>query len=65
MSSPPSVQGAQRKLIRSAVILSGVAGFFWGAVMYELIAQNWMRAGTALFCACALTCTAYLMARQI
>ena len=33
--------------------------------MYELLAQNWERAGTALFCACALTFAAYSLARRL
>jgi hypothetical protein len=42
--------------------LAGIAGFFWGAVLYELIRKNWRRALLALFCACAISFAAYLAA---
>jgi hypothetical protein len=33
----------------SVVISAGVAGFFWGAVLYEGILGNWGRVGVAVF----------------
>jgi hypothetical protein len=45
-----------------AISLAGIAGFFWSAVLYELIRKNWGRALLAIFCACAISYTAYLAA---
>jgi hypothetical protein len=45
-----------------AMSLAGVAGFFWGAVLYELLRKKWFQAGLALFCACAISYGAYLLA---
>jgi hypothetical protein len=45
--------------------LSGVAGFFWGSVLYELLKRNWGRAGIAIFCACAISIAACLAAQRL
>lgn len=50
---------------RQVGILSGVAGFFWGAVLYQLLGGNWGRAAMAAFCACALSFAAYTFASRI
>ena len=48
-----------------AMSLAGASGFFWGAVLYELIRKNLGRALLALFCACAISFAAYLSALHI
>jgi hypothetical protein len=54
-----------RREVISAVVSAGVAGFFWGAVLYEVIGGSWGRVRIALFCACALSFGAYQQARKI
>jgi hypothetical protein len=54
-----------RREVVSAVVSAGVAGFFWGAVLYEAIGGSWGRVGIALFCACAISFGAYGQAQKI
>jgi hypothetical protein len=54
-----------RRQVMSAVISAGVAGFFWGAVLYEGILANWGRVGVVVFCACAISFAAYVQAKKI
>jgi hypothetical protein len=49
----------------NAMSLAGVAGFFWASVLYELLGNHWGRAGTAVFCACAISFAAYLAAQRL
>jgi len=48
-----------------AMIQVGVAGFFWGAVLYELLGKTTGHPGTAVFCACALSIAAYFATRRL
>jgi hypothetical protein len=65
MSSYPHEESYMQPHILNAMTQAGIAGFFWGAVLYELLSKHWGRAGLALFCACAISVAAYLTARSL
>jgi hypothetical protein len=45
-------------------IVVAVAAFaVWGATLYDVLAENWLRAAGAAFCAVCLSVTASLLAR--
>jgi len=54
-----------RPLLLFVLIQAGVAGFFWAAVIFELLGKAPGYAGVSLFCACAISLSTYLMARRL
>jgi hypothetical protein len=47
------------------IIPAGVAGFFWGASLYEFLGKTSGHTETAVFCACAASISTYFAARRL
>jgi hypothetical protein len=52
-----------RRFAWFSVAVAGIALAVWGATLYDVLIQDWLRAAGAAFCAVGLSVTASMLAR--
>ena len=52
-----------RRFAWLSIIVAAAAFVVWGATLYDVLVQDWMRGAVAAFCAISLSVTASMLAR--